>query len=174
MTGLNWRLAILALILGLVVGGRLAWRWQVNEYGKQLAQVSADNALQLGRASAAALAKLQEIQAARSALEAHLQTESATHYKEMKDAQEDRKRLADRLATANVRLSVLVDNAVFPSGSDCGLSAAAGAGRVVHGSARVQLNPAHAQRIIGITGDGDDGLKALAACQGYVRAILKK
>lgn len=174
MTGLNWRLAILALILGLVVGGRLAWRWQTNEYEKQLAQVGADHALQLGQASTAALTKLQEIQAARSALEARLQTDSATHYKELKDAQEDRKRLADRLATANVRLSVLVDNAGVPNGGDCGLSAAAGAGRVVHGSARVQLNPAHAQRIIGITGDGDDGLKALAACQGYVRAILKK
>lgn len=173
MTGLDWRLAVLALLLGLAVGGRCAWLWQANDYGKQLAEVHGAHALERDRASTAALQQLQTVQAERGELEQRLQADSTTHYKELKDAQDDRKHLAGQLATANVRLSVLIDNAAVPIGGDCGVSAAAGAGRVVYGPARVQLDPAHAQRILGITGDGDDGLKALQACQGYVRALQK-
>ncbi|MNH22384.1 Bacteriophage lysis protein [compost metagenome] len=173
MTGLDWRLALLALLLGLAVGGRCAWLWQANDYGKQLAEVHGEHALERDRASSAALGKLQAVQAERSALEQRLQADSTTHYQELKDAQEDRSHLAGQLATANVRLSVLIDNAAVAPGGDCGVPAAAGAGRVVYGPARVQLDPAHAQRILGITGDGDDGLKALQACQGYVRALQK-
>ncbi|MBC2658455.1 lysis protein, partial [Pseudomonas sp. MSSRFD41] len=33
--------------------------------------------------------------------------------------------------------------------------------------------PAAAQRIVAITGDGDQGLIALAACQAYVRQTLR-
>ena len=46
-----------------------------------------------------------------------------------------------------------------------------GTGGVVHGSRRAQLDPAHAQRIIGITGDGDQGLIALQACQAYAKEV---
>ena len=171
MTGLDWRLAVLALLLGLAVGGRCAWLWQANDYGKQLAEVRGAHALERDLASTAALQQLQTVQAERGELEHRLQADSTTHYKELKDAQDDRKRLAGQLATANVRLSVLIDNAAVPIGGDCGVSAAASAGRVVYGPARVQLDPAHAQRILGITGDGDDGLKALQACQAYARRV---
>ncbi|MCP9736654.1 lysis protein, partial [Pseudomonas sp. GBPI_506] len=34
-----------------------------------------------------------------------------------------------------------------------------------------QLDPAHAQRIIRITDDGDNAIIALRACQAYVSAI---
>lgn len=173
MTGLDWRLAVLALLLGVAVGGRCAWLWQANDYDKQLAEVHGAHALERDRASSAALGKLQAVEAERSALEQRLQADSTTHYQELKNAQDDRKRLAGQLATANVRLSVLIDNAAVAISGDCGVPAAAGAGRVVYGPARVQLDPAHAQRILGITGDGDDGLKALQACQGYVRALQK-
>jgi hypothetical protein len=40
---------------------------------------------------------------------------------------------------------------------------------MVHGGARARLDPAHAQRIIAITDEGDRGMIALAACQAYVR-----
>ena len=40
-----------------------------------------------------------------------------------------------------------------------------------HGAARAHLDPAHAQRIIGITNDGDQGLIALAACQAYAKTV---
>ncbi|PMZ18746.1 hypothetical protein C1Y09_27905, partial [Pseudomonas sp. FW306-02-F08-AA] len=41
--------------------------------------------------------------------------------------------------------------------------------RLAHGRAHARLDLAHAQRIIGITDDGDRGLIALAACQASVR-----
>jgi hypothetical protein len=44
---------------------------------------------------------------------------------------------------------------------------------VVHGRARAQLGPAHAQRIVAITDAGDQGLIALAACQAYVREVSR-
>ncbi|WP_368607579.1 lysis system i-spanin subunit Rz [Pseudomonas fulva] len=171
MTDLNPRLALLLLLLGLAVGGRVAWLWQANDYGKQLAGVHQEHAQERSNASEAALVKLQAVQAERSALEQRLQADSTTHHKELKDAQDDRKRLAGQLATANVRLSVLIDNAAVAIGGDCGVPAAASTGRVVYGPARVQLDPAHAQRILRITGDGDDGLKALQACQDYIAEI---
>ncbi|MGY2367080.1 lysis protein, partial [Pseudomonas azotoformans] len=42
---------------------------------------------------------------------------------------------------------------------------------VVHAARRAQLDPAHAQRIVGITDAGDRGLIALRACQAYVREV---
>jgi hypothetical protein len=47
-------------------------------------------------------------------------------------------------------------------------------GGVVHGPTRAQLDPAHAQRIIGITDVGDQGLIALAACQSYVSNLHRQ
>ena len=49
----------------------------------------------------------------------------------------------------------------------------ASAAGVVHAARRAQLDPAHAQRIIAITGDGDNAVIALRACQAYVRAVLR-
>lgn len=42
---------------------------------------------------------------------------------------------------------------------------------VVHDATRAQLGRSHAQRIIGITNDGDQGLIALAACQAYTKTV---
>ena len=42
---------------------------------------------------------------------------------------------------------------------------------VVHVAHRAKLDPAHAQRIIGITGDGDQGLITLQACQVYAKEV---
>ncbi|MQU22177.1 lysis protein, partial [Pseudomonas helleri] len=110
-------------------------------------------------------------QGQRIALEARLKTNDETHYKELSDAQKTQQHLSDRLATADVRLSVLLA-ATSPNrpGGDR-LSAAAGPGGMVHGATRAELDPAHAQRIIGITGDGDQGLIALAACQAYAKEV---
>ncbi|MFB6399284.1 lysis protein [Pseudomonas putida] len=185
MKALDWRLAVLALVLGIALGGRGSWLWQSNSYGKKLADQAASFGGQLAdqdrqyarerdQASAAALDQLKAHQDARRALEARLQEQESTHYKELTNAQNDRNRLRDRLATADLRLSVLLDAGAFAGqGGDGGLREAAGTGSVVHGSARAQLDPAHAQRIVGITGDGDDGLKALQACQAYVLEVTQ-
>lgn len=46
-------------------------------------------------------------------------------------------------------------------------------GSMVYGTQRAELDWAHAQRIIGIAAEGDEGLIALAGCQGYVREVQK-
>ncbi|MNP57226.1 Bacteriophage lysis protein [compost metagenome] len=119
--------------------------------------------------NAAATAQRTE-QDKRLALEQRLSASEQTRYKELSDAQTKQARLRDRLATADLRLSVLLDTT--DSASGCSMPAATGAGGVVHGGARARLDPAHAQRIIGITDAGDQGLIALAACQAHVRALV--
>lgn len=173
MTGLNWRLAAFALLLGLAVGGRCAWLWQANDYKKQLSDQALQHGAEREQAASAALDAQEEHQSVRRALEDRLQAQDQTHFKEMLDAQNVRKRLADRLATADVRLSVLI-RAGAAEGSHCGVREAAGAGGVVDGPQRAELDPAAAQRIVSIVGDGDDGLRALQACQAYVLGVTGK
>ncbi|MDG9874995.1 lysis protein [Pseudomonas juntendi] len=182
---LNWRVALLAVAVGLYAGGRGAWMWQASDYGKQLAEQATGYVQQLadkdrayGRereeAAAAALEQLAEQKSQRKDLEDRLQEQGKTNWKEMSDAQQIQARLRDRLATADLRLSVLVDTGAFATpGCDSGMREAAGTGGVVHGAVRARLDPAHAQRIIGITDTGDRGLIALKACQAYVRTVIK-
>ena len=180
------RLVAVALLLAASAGGaRAAWLWQANAYkaqladqaddfGKQLAEKDRAHGLEREKAAAAALDQLVEQQEERRALEARLQTQAQKHWKEMEDAQQTQARLRDRLATADLRLSVLVDaGALAASSSDGGLREAAGTGSLVHGAIRAQLDRAHAQRIVAITDDGDRGLIALQACQAYVREVTK-
>jgi len=85
------------------------------------------------------------------------------------DEQAKQARLRDRLATDDLRLSVVL--AATDATSSCSVPATTATGRVVHGSTRAQLDPAHAQRIIGITDACDQGLIALRACQAYAKEV---
>ncbi|HYQ50417.1 MAG TPA: lysis system i-spanin subunit Rz [Pseudomonas sp.] len=182
---LNVRFGLLALLVGLWIDGRCAWVWQSNEYGKRLADQAAGYVRQLadrdlahGRereeAAAAALGELAEQKTQRQVLENRLLEQGRTHWKEMNDAQQSQARMRDKLATADLRLSVLADAAaITASGCDERVPEATGTGGMVHGAVRAQLDPAFAKRIIAITGDGDRGLIALSACQAYIREISK-
>ena len=102
-------------------------------------------------------------------LEQRLDESDQQHTKELSDAQRNQARLRDRLATADVRLSVLIKD----SASGCNVPAAPGAVGLVHAARRAQLDPAHAQRIIAITDDGDNAVIALRACQAYAKEIAQ-
>ncbi len=171
MKALNWRLAVLAMLLGLFVGGCVAWLWQANSYDKTLADQANDFQRERGAAASAVIEWQEAEQSRRRALEDRLQAEDATHYKELRSEQQTQARLRDRLATADLRLSVLLDSGA--EGSGCGMPTATGSSGVVHGATRAKLDPAHARRIVSITGDGDEGLRALRACQIYVREISR-
>lgn len=174
-----------ALLLACALGARAAWMWQANayreqlanqakEYGNQLMEKDRAHGLEREQAAAAALERLDEQRKARIALEARLQEQTQMHWKEMNDAQQTQTRLRDRLATSDLRLSVLVDAGTFTGpGCDGGVRETAGTGGLVHGTVRARLDPAHAQRIVAITDDGDRGLIALQACQAYVREVTK-
>ncbi|PPS64492.1 lysis protein [Pseudomonas sp. BRM28] len=168
---MNWRLAALALLLGLAVGGRVAWLWQDNAYGERLAKQAEAYGTEREAAVVAVLDQLQQDQERRRALENRLQADEQNKHKELRDAQQAQARLRDRLATADLRLSVLL--AGTAQGSGGGMRATTSACSMVHGGARAELDPAHAQRIVDITGDGDEGIRALQACQGYVRELTR-
>lgn len=157
--------------LAVLAGGSAVLTWQVQDwrYGQQLAEQSRLHADTLNQLVLASAAQQRIEQDKRLALEQRLSTSEQTHYRALSDAQRDQGRLRDRLATADLRLSVLLDATDAASG--CAVPATTRAGSVVHGPTRAQLDPAHAQRIIGITDAGDQGLIALAACQAYAKAV---
>jgi len=168
VNALGARGLIVALVLGLALGACAAWAWQSNRYGQQLAAQAEANQRDREQAAVAVIDWQDRQQVERRALEDRLQVNDETHYKELRNAQTDQARLRDRLATADVRLSVLL---AAPGGGG-GLPAATGAGGVDHAEARAELDPAVAQRIVAIAGDGDQGLIALAACQDYVKEVI--
>ncbi|WP_449106223.1 lysis system i-spanin subunit Rz [Pseudomonas mohnii] len=158
---------VLALLL-LTAGG--VWKVQDWRYGKQLAEQSGTHQADLTSISNAAAAQVRADQDKRLALEQRLAASDKTHHEALTNAQKDQDRLRDRLATSDLRLSVILAE---DSTGGCSVPAGTGAGGVVHGGARAQLDPAHAQRIIGITDEGDRGLIALAACQAYVKEVSR-
>ena len=164
---ISWRI-VGALLLALG-SAALAWQFQDWRYGRQLAEQARLNADTLNQLNVAAASAQQVEQDKRLALERRLAASEQTHYRAMSDAQRDQDRLRDRLATADVRLSVLLDASDVAPG--CNVPATAGASGVDHATVRARLDPAHAQRIIAITDTGDRGLIALQACQAYVRAL---
>lgn len=169
----QFRIAAISFLLVVVSAGSaaLAWTAQDWRYGSVLerqARLQADTLNEISQASAAQQRTEQD---KRLALELRLQNKDETHYKELTDEQIKQARLRDRLATADLRLSVVL--AATETTGSCAVPTTTATGRMVHGTTRAQLDPAHAQRIIGITDAGDQGLIALAACQSYVREITK-
>ena len=160
---------LVAILLALAVGFGGAWQVQDWRMGKQLDEQAGLHKDDLAAISNAASAQARAEQDKRLDLEQKLSGQDQQHTKELSDAQRNQARLRDQLATADVRLSVLLEDPA----SGCDVPVTSGAGGVVHAARRAQLDPAHAQRIIAITGDGDQGLIALRACQAYARAIAR-
>jgi hypothetical protein len=164
------KLMIAGVAVALILAMSATWKVQDWRYGMKLAEQAGLHQSDLDKIGSAASAQAQAEQGKRLALEQRLAANDQTHHKELSDAQTNQTRLRDRLATADLRLSVLLED---PACSN-GVPATAGAVGMVHGARRAQLDPAHAQRIIGITDDGDRGLIALRACQAYVREVNQR
>ncbi|WLH71846.1 lysis system i-spanin subunit Rz [Pseudomonas fluorescens] len=172
MTPLQKLAALIPLVVVLMaITAGATWQvqdWRLGKkFAEQLSEQGAAHQKDLDAITGEAWRQQQAEQDKRLATEQQLATQDQQHTRELSDAQRNQALLRDRLATADVRLSVLLadDTANVP--------AAAGAVSVVHAARRAQLDPAHAQRIVGITEDGDQGLIALRACQAYVRAIAR-
>ena len=166
------KLAVLVLLILVLMAGAAGVTWQVQDWrmGEKLAEQAGLHKDDLAAISNAAAAQARTEQDKRLTLEQKLAVQDQRHTRELSDAQRNQALLRDRLATADVRLSVLLAD---DPASGCNVPAAAGAVSVVHAARRAQLDPAHAQRIIAITDDGDNGLIALRACQAYVRRVSR-
>ncbi|WP_458722850.1 lysis protein [Pseudomonas brenneri] len=158
-----------AILLAMVISSGGTWQVQDWRMGKKLAEQAGLHKDALTNVSAAAAKQVSEEQGRRLALEKTLATSDQQHTRELSDAQRNQARLLDRLATTDLRLSVLLD--ATDSASGCNVPTAPGAAGVVHAARRAQLDPAHARRIIAITDGGDRGLIALRACQAYARKV---
>ena len=160
-------------LLGLVVLTAIAsvstWKVDAWRYGKQLAEQEREHQTFLTDLANANSDLILAEQGKRLALEQWLAASDQAHYRALTDAKSNQARLRDHLATADLRLSVQLD--ATDSVICDGVQATTSSGGMVHGALRAQLDPAHAQRIIGITGDGDQGLIALKACQDYVLKV---
>jgi cell division protein FtsI/penicillin-binding protein 2 len=163
---------VLLIIFALMSGSAwAAWAWQANAYAQQLAAKEAAYQTERTDLANANSAQILAEQGRRLALEQWLAASDQSHYRALTDEKTKQARLRDRLATADLRLSVQLDTAA----TGCyAVQATTGAGGVVHAALRAQLDPADAQRIIGITGDGDQGLIALQACQAYAKEVSAK
>lgn len=164
----------LAILLALTIGFGGAWQVQDWRLGKKMAERIAEQGARHQKELDAITGEAWSQQAAeldkRLATEEKLTLQDQQHTKELSDAQRNQARLRDQLATADVRLSVLL--AEDPA-SSCNVPTTPGAVGVVHAARRAQLDPAHAQRIVAITDAGDNAIIALRACQAYVRAIAR-
>ena len=157
-----------AILLVLSIGFGGAWQVQDWRMGKKMAEQARLHQDNLARITMAAADQARAEQDKRLATEKQLAILDQQHSKELSDVQRNQARLRDQLATADVRLSVLLAE---DSASSCNVPATPGTVGVVHAARRAQLDPAHAQRIVAITDDGDNAIIALRACQAYVRAV---
>ena len=163
---------VLLITLALMVGSAwAAWAWQASASGQDLAAQEAAHQAERTRLANANSAQILAEQGKRLALEQWLAASDQAHSRALNDEKIKQTRLRDRLATADLRLSVQLETTT--SGCD-GMPATTSTCSVVHGAARGQLDPAHAQRILGITSDGDRGLIALKACQAYISKVVEK
>ena len=159
-----------AILLAMVFAAAGTWQVQDWRMGEKLADQAGLHKKDLAAISNAAAAQARAEQDKRLATEQALAASDQQHTRELSDAQRNQALLRDRLATADVRLSVLLAE---DSASGCNVPPTPGAVGVVHAARRAELDPAHAQRIIAITDDGDNAIIALRACQAYVRAITR-
>ena len=162
-----------AILLSMAVSAAGTWKVQDWRLGKQLAEQLTEQGdahqKNLDAITGEAWRQQQAEQDKRLATEHQLATQDQQHTKELSDAQRNQTRVRDQLATTELRLSVLL--AATDSASGCEVPAAPGTVGLVHAARRAQLDPAHAQRIIAITDDGDNALIALRACQAYAREV---
>ena len=172
---------VMVALMALAAGG--AAQFQAYRYGEQLqlqgrgfegqlAQRDKLHADTMAEIQRAAMAQQRREQEKRVQLEGELRADSATNHRKLTDAQTVAARLRDRLATADLRLSVLLD--ASSSTQHCGSGSAASTGGMVHGGVRADIDPGAAQRIVAITDRGDRAIIALGACQAYALKVSTK
>ncbi|QMV32767.1 hypothetical protein 2A_00015 [Ralstonia phage Darius] len=172
MNLINWKGYAIAAGAGALVAAILAgwgaWAIQANRYDVQIAELKREHAEQLGE-----IAK-EGAEQARAALDWKDRAEKATAEIDARQQENDRvkaenARLADELRTGARRVFVAAKCPAAAGSSK--VPGAAPAARVDDEGARAELDPAVAERMVGITDDGDDAIRELTALQSYVSNV---
>jgi hypothetical protein len=105
----QYRLLATGLLVMALASASAAATWQVQNwrYGQQLERQARLHGDTLNEITLASAALQRTEQAKRLQVEQQLQGQDETHYQELTNAKKSQARLRDRLATADVRLSVL-------------------------------------------------------------------
>ena len=161
-----WKpLAVAVAMLCTFAAGWFSNGWRL---GQQIERQQAAFQADLSTINLAAAKAQQEANEQRQALAKAIQQDSATRYQEYTDAQHQNAQLRADLLTAQRRLSVKVSGC-SPATE---VSTASGTRGVDHAAGRADLDPGSADRIVAIANRGDDAIRQLMACQGYVKRIL--
>ncbi|TBU73396.1 lysis protein [Pseudomonas daroniae] len=146
---------------------------QGRELEQQISQRDKLHADTLAEISRVAAGQARREQEKRLQLEQDLAESSQTEHRKLTDAEKNAARLRDRLATTELRLSVLLASPGAAGGAGgLGVPAAPCSGCLVDGASRADIDPGAAQRIVSIADRGDRAIIALTACQAYVNRVL--
>ena len=130
----------------------------------------ADHAQAMQAVTDAATLAAQQALARQTELSSQIAAIDAAHTEEIERAKIENDKLRGDVLSGARRLSVV---AKCPAGSR-GVSAGAASPGVDHAAERAELDPAAAERIVGITNDGDTAIMQLTACQDYIKAVTQK
>nr|CUV25508.1 putative bacteriophage-related signal peptide protein [Ralstonia solanacearum]CUV64073.1 putative bacteriophage-related signal peptide protein [Ralstonia solanacearum] len=160
--------AVIAMLLGALVGAAGAWTWQAHRYDKDIATLQRDQAEKDRQQARADEAQLRQEQEKRAGLERQLGELDARHYEELNNAKTENARLATALAAGTRQLSI---RARCTAPADGVPSTTSGAGLGDGGAATAILYGEDAADIQALVADADAIAAALRFFQGRERAI---
>lgn len=172
---MNWKLLIIVATTTAVLASAAAWQIQSWRYKAVMADQSHRHALEvatlqetLNRINEEATRQLvaqQKLQQEQAAILASLE---ATHYQELRRAQNENARLRADAAASRVRVPV---SAVCSARDKIGagdVSSPADTSGLDDGAVRAELHPEVAGRVVGIGGEADECARKLTALQGWI------
>lgn len=173
---MNWKTYLVMIGMAALVATAAAWRIQSWRCQVELADIAATHQADIK-------IKDETIQAMKDAASHRLQAQQtrqqeqakriaaidAKHYKELRHAQDEATRLRADLASGRRRLYVDTVTASNPASSDP-VPGNASTASLDDGADRVELHPAIAGRLVGITGDADECAAKLIGLQKWILA----
>lgn len=151
----GWKGYALVAVVAATLSGAGTWEVQSWRYEAQIAGMKAEQATAMRKAEARA----RDVETKNAELTAKIDRQ----YSDLAVAQVEANNLRVDLASGRSRLSVRT--------TTCRVSTDAGPARVGDAAARADIDPADAERIVGITSEGDDAIRQLTALQEWVKRL---
>ena len=129
---MKWRGRLVVILTLMAASAWAAWTWQANAYGQRLAQQETEHQTVLTDLVNANSALIIEEQGKRLDLEQWLAASDQVHYRALSDDKTKHARLRDRLATADLRPSAILD--VTDSARCSAMPATSGPSGMVYGA----------------------------------------